>query len=596
MIAAAGSFWFPSLDDLSRFSPELALVATIAAVLIAPLFIRRSGYTTAAIVLIGVLVACALNSAVAARVAAGGITGLSPERGATMLLTDNFAVFFKFFLMLFVALVTALWLIGPQQGRQDPPEFFTLLVGSALGMALMVSSLNLLMLLLAVEMASLPSYALAGFNKRSRPGAEGSLKYVVFGAVTSAIMLYGISLLYGYYGTLDVGELARIIAIGKPAASGSGEYVVAAGGNLILAISLFGLMVGIGFKVSAVPFHFWCPDVFEGAEIEVTTWLSVASKAAGLGLLLRVVYTLAHPGGVALPPSQIVHVLTPLAWGIGIIAAITCTFGNLAAFRQTNIKRLLAYSSIAHAGYMLMAGAILVHYTPGTPHLGLSAVVAYLFVYLFMNLGAFGVAALLGWQTGKHTLDAFTGLGRRAPWLAVPMAVCLFSLTGLPPLGGFVVKYWLLVALFDAGAAAQATTTLLYLLIFVAVLNTLLSLFYYVRVVREMFLSDDGQPVVRAPFGGLALVNACAVILLLTGTLLIGLLKDRADGYATHMFRPAAKTEYADQSFPMPRGMTRETEHRSESPSLVPGTPADALEVELIGADRPVGGHSASCG
>jgi len=546
MMASAGAFWFPSLEELSQFAPELALVGTIAAVLIAPLVIRRNAHGTAVIVLGGVLVAGALNAAVGARVATGGLTGLSPDVGATMLVVDNFAVFFKFLILLFLALITALWLIGPPSRRPGAPEFFTLLLGSALGMILMVSSLNLLMLLIAVEMASLPSYALAGFNKRSRPGAEGSLKYVVFGAVSSAMMLYGISLLYGYYQTLDIGELARILVAGQPVAAGSSECRIAPGGNLVLAIALFGLLAGIGFKISAVPFHFWCPDVFEGAEIEVTTWLSVASKAAGLGLLLRVVYTLAHPAGVG--SEQVIAMLKPLAWGIGLIAAITCTYGNLAAFRQNNIKRLLAYSSIAHAGYMLMAGAILVRYAPDEPHLGLSAVLAYLFVYLFMNLGAFGVAALLGWQTGTYTLEGFTGLGRRAPWLAVPMAICLFSLVGLPPLGGFVVKYWLLVALFDAGSAEPALRTLLYLLIFVVVLNTLLSLFYYVGVIRAMFLTDDDRPAVRVPAAGLLLVNGCAIVLILAGTLLIGTIKHRADAYATHMFLPAARgVEYAEQ-------------------------------------------------
>src|SRR3954462_7680838 len=197
----------------------------------------------------------------------------------------------------------------------DGPEFFTLLLGATLGMCLMASTTNLLMIFMAIEMASLPSYVLAGFRKTKRIGAEASLKYVLFGAATSAVMVYGLSILYGLYGTLQVDELARAMA-------GS------TGGSALLGVAIFGLIVGVGFKISAVPFHFWCPDVFEGASIEVSAFLSVASKGAALVLLIRVLTTMAAPLGFA-PHAGMS--LAALAGVIGVMGAVTCTVGNLGA-------------------------------------------------------------------------------------------------------------------------------------------------------------------------------------------------------------------------------------------------------------------------
>jgi NADH-quinone oxidoreductase subunit N len=419
------------------------------------------------------------------------------------------------------------WLELRPQSAPNAPEFFTLLIGSALGMILMVSTLNLLMIVLAIELASLPSYAIAGFNKRDRLSAEASLKYVVFGAVTAAIMLYGVSLLYGYYGTLDIPTIAARVA------QRAGE---SSPGRVILGAGLFAVCVGIGFKIAAVPFHFWCPDVFEGAPIEVTTWLSVSSKAAGLALIVRIVSACVAP----LTPGQAETLWGPMTLAIGIFAALTCTIGNFAAYRQDNVKRILAYSSIAHAGYMLMAGAILlpaVSDSSGAPmNPAMSALALYVFTYLFMNLGAFGATALVSWQTGSESLTAFTDLGRRAPWVAVPMAICLFSLVGLPPLGGFIAKWWLLCALGE-GAARQPW---LWVLVIVLVLNTLFSLYYYVRIVIVMFLRSEprpaGPPAFSTPLGGLVMVNACAVVLLLFGTIAARPVKTLADHYASGPF------------------------------------------------------------
>lgn len=515
MSTLASTFWMPSKADLTSFSPELVLVGTIVAILIIPLFARRAARSTALVAAIGsALMAMASVSVI--RSAVLGVGALSPDASAPMLVVDHFSLFFKLFLALFLAGVILLWVIGGKIRDEDSPEFFVLLLGSALGMALMVSTTNLLMLVIAMELASLPSFVLAGFFKRNRIGAEASVKYVVFGAVASATMIYGVSLLYGCYGTLDVPTLAKQIG---QTASNTANWP-------LLAVALVGVCVGLGYKISLVPLHFWCPDVFEGAPIEVTTWLSVASKGAGLAALLRVVFCLAHPAADAGTVQGVQGLLGSLSLGIGLLAALTCTVGNLAAYRQANVRRMLAYSSIAHAGYMLMAAAILSSRT----NAGIAAVVAYLIVYLFMNLGAFGCVALVYWATGSESSDAFRGLRRRSPWVAIAMAGCLFSLIGLPPFGGFIAKFKLLLALGEAS---------LWWLVIVAVVNTLFSLYYYARLVWVMFFEDDDQSAVRAPVAGQVLMMTCAVVLLLTGTVLAPWLLGQANAYAGDLYEQA---------------------------------------------------------
>lgn len=529
MILAMTEIWSPTVRELMLVGPELGLVATIVAVLAVATIVGRSAQMIAGVALVGTLATIVLTSFVARNVLIEGVGVMAPPDATAMLLVDGFSIFFKLFIAMFLALITWLWLIGiswreelPGPKRttlEGPPEFFVLLFSSALGMCLMVGSLNLLVLMVAIETASLPSYALAASDKRSRLGAEASVKYVLFGAAAAAMMVYGISLLYGVFHTLDLPTIAAQVAADPKGISTLGW------------VGLLGLGAGIAFKISAVPLHFWCPDVFEGAPIEVTTWLSVASKAAGLGLLLRIVHTFAVMSG---PGAD----LLPMAYVLGAAAAITCTVGNLAAFRQTSVKRLLAYSSIAHAGYMMMAAAILVQpvFAAGA-RAPMAALIAYVFVYLLMNLGAFGVTAMVIWKTGSDHITAFAGLGRRAPWLALPMAVCLFSLIGLPPLGGFAAKWWLLVALGKAAVAAQPW---LWVLVIVAVINTAISLYYYVGVIRQMYLTDDAvQESFAAPIGGLAMVNACALLLVLLGTVFFNPLGDRAKAYASNLLPPA---------------------------------------------------------
>ncbi len=511
MIATLSQFWRPAPEQLALFAPILILLAGVLAVLIVPLAGRVRGR-----IIGGLAMAAAILAGLAALHL---LVRTDPSQSALkdMLLTDRLSLFFQSFLALFLTAVIVLWLTGPSGNQPHAPEFFALLIGSAIGMSLMTSTLNLLMIVIATELASLSSYALVAFRKHLRSSAEAALKYSIFGAVCSAIMLYGISLLYGYYHTLDIPTIAGQIA--ATAQAGQSQ-------PLLLAAALLAVFVGVAFKISAVPFHYWCPDAFEGAQIEVTTWLSVASKAAGLVLLLRLVLALASPAAELLSAAAASQLFYGVSLAVGIVATATCTIGNLAAFWQNNLKRLLAYSSIAHAGYMLMAAAILTSKT----NAGISAVTAYLLVYLFMNLGAFGAVALVYWATGKETIDAYNGLGRRAPLVAVCMAICLFSLVGAPPMGGFVVKYWLLVALFGDG---------LYWLVLVAVFNTLLSLFYYLRIIKAMFFIDDGQPTFATPLAGKAILIVCTAVILLSGTLLIGPLKNSSDHLAARLYPPS---------------------------------------------------------
>lgn len=525
--------WLPSATDFELFSPELVLTGTIVAVLLVPLFVGRRAYLAAGVSIAGALVACFATARMAWQVADGGQVALTPAGASALLLVDRFSVFFKMFLLVLLVLIAWLWVIGRGTEREvglesadgasgsgpflGGTEFFVLLLTSALGMMLMVGTLNLLVMVIAMETASLPSYAIVASDKRSRLGAEAALKYVMFGAAAAAVMVYGVSLLYGRYGTLDVAAI--------------GQLAGRAGGlDLVSWLGLIAVGVGLTFKIAAVPMHYWCPDVFEGAPVEITTWLSIASKAAGLGLLLRLV------GAFGFWTE-----LPALAWGLGILAAVTCTVGNLAALRQESVKRTLAYSSIAHAGYMMMAAPILL--APGTETAagrgaaGFAAVVAYLLVYLAMNVGAFGATALVAWQTGSDHISSFTGLGRRAPWVALPMAVCLFSLVGLPPLGGFAAKWFLLLAL----GRAAAMQSWLWVLVIVAVVNTAISLYYYVRIIRQMYLTDDpAWPRFQSSPGGLAIVNACALVLLLLGTLWFGPLGQRAAVLASSLYRPVA--------------------------------------------------------
>jgi NADH-quinone oxidoreductase subunit N len=395
-----------------------------------------------------------------------------------MLRQDWLAYVFQL-LFIFSAGITCLFANGYDRiGRRG--EFYLLLLASTIGMNVMASAADLIMLYLAIETTSIPLYVMAGFMVRDAKSTEAGFKYLLFGAMTSAIMLYGFSLLYGFAGTTNIYDLATGIQAGN-------LPVAALIGSLLL------VLVGFGFKISAVPLHFWAPDVYEGAPTPVAGFLSTASKAAGFAVLLRVLL-------VAFPQIS-------LQWGAvaAALSVATMTLGNLLALAQRNIKRMLAYSSIAHAGYALIGVVAL-------SSLGVSSVVFYLIAYMVTNLAAFGVVAAFGRITGSDEISAYAGLSRRAPGLALAMLVAFLSLAGMPPLGGFVVKFFVF--------AAAVNSHLIWLAV-AGVLNSIIGLYYYLTVLKVVYLyrsEDEDKPL---PISGSYTV---ALTILVAGIILIGTL------------------------------------------------------------------------
>lgn len=536
------------------FKPELTLCATIVLMLLARLPSGGRKLNACYIAFPGVLVAIFFAAPWLNLMGQGdellGVFGRY-ELFDGMLIYDHWTVYFRSVLLLFAALFVVFTRLSGIPDREDSPDFYTLVLGATLGMCVMASANHLLTIFLGVEMASVPSYALAGMLKGRRKSSEAALKYSVYGAGTAGVMLYGISLLAGALGTCHLPTMAQQLASLTPQLLAERQVVLSFGG-------LF-LMVGLAFKLSAVPFHFWCPDVFEGASAEVNAFLSVASKAAALALLVRVALGFSHvpspadsqpvamanatvsldrslqagPTVSAGTPARTVayragdnadhhndelaahssdsnSALAPVrryAVGlISLIAAITCTFGNLTAYAQTNIKRLLAYSTIAHAGYMMMPVAAAVALAGDKPQQAESALASlafYVGVYLFMNLGAFAVVAFLRNAMRSEEIADYAGLIRRCPGVTILFSIILISLIGLPPLAGFAGKFFAFAALVDAK---------LYALLVIGGLNTAVSLFYYLRVVKAMTI--DAEQDDRLPFK-LPLISLAGIYLVL---------------------------------------------------------------------------------
>jgi NADH-quinone oxidoreductase subunit N len=474
--------------DALQFLPELVLCTGIVLMLLCRLVkaFDRSHLG----VLSAILLAVALLPASYQFINDAGWLGDSRAGPADffsgMLVHDLFASLVRVLLLAATLVTVLVTLLTGIPDRDDSGDFHVLLLGGTLGMMLMASANHLMMAFIAIEMASLPSYAMAGFLKGKRKGSEAALKYVVFGAGASGVMLYGISLLAGTFGT---GYLPNV-------ASGIVARLADANGMDLLTFTGLALtFVGLGFKLSAVPFHFWCPDVFEGAAAEVAGFLSVASKTAAIALTIRVLQTMQLKTDSMIVVANAMFVVpSTIGVTVGIFGAITVTFGNLAAFNQTNIKRMLAYSTIAHAGYMLLGiGAMTESAT--------SSILYYLIAYLLMNLGAFAVVAFVRNKTGSEELSAFRGLVWKSPVLAVTMSLFLFSLLGFPPLAGFAGKYQVFSAIYEAANSAREAGlyrlgTAFYVLLGIGALNTAISAYYYLRIVRAMILEDDPNPAV----------------------------------------------------------------------------------------------------
>lgn len=472
--------------SLRLFSPELALTAGIVLLLLGRLSGADRSVPPHWIALWSSIAAFALAWFYVSDFSQVG--GQRLEFFSGLMVFDPFTAWVRLGLMLFLVFVITLTVLTGIPDHEDGPDFYSLLLGAVVGMSIMIGANDLLMVFLGIEMASVPSYALVGFLKGRRQASEAALKFVVYGAGSAGVMLYGISLLAGLTGTTGLPELAARLQM----LFAGGTATLANPAVRTLALAALMIMVGFAFKLSVVPFHFWAPDAFHGAAAEVGGFLSVASKAAAFALLTRLVLS------TVTPDVNLREVYLTLGLGLGILAAVTVTFGNLAAYTQRNMKRLLAYSTIAHAGYMLMALSALVVLQTTTEVDTVSTSLAdrsaraiegllyYLAVYFFMNLGAFAITALIRNEIFSEEIDDYAGLGYQSPVLAVGMALCLFSLVGLPPLGGFVGKLFVFAALFDAGAVHG----LMWGILLIGGLNTVFSLFYYMRVLKVMYLQQ----------------------------------------------------------------------------------------------------------
>ncbi|MBU2635958.1 MAG: NADH-quinone oxidoreductase subunit N [Bacteroidetes bacterium] len=481
------------LESLKLFQPEIVLTVVLCASILLDLIFRNKpnfigGFVIAGLLLAGYFVIEQAN-------------GVTQSIFSDMYAVDPFSVFFKALIILSALFVVVFSLQSKElnNGKRKLGEFYSLLIALSLGMLLMTGASNLLMMYLALELTSLTSYILAGYKKEVPDSSEASLKYVIYGSLSSGMMLYGISIIYGLTGSLSIYGINEALSMGGVnllAPKSSGLALIAA--NVLM-------IVGFGYKISAVPFHFWTPDVYEGAPITITAFLSVASKAAGFAMMMRYFFV-TYFDAVARSMEGHFTALPGFDWTyiIAIISVLTMTLGNLIAIWQNNLKRLLAYSSIAHAGYMLMGVVVL-------NNEGISAILIYFVVYLFMNLGAFYTVMLIANKIGSEDIDAYKGLGYRAPFIAVSLSIFLIALTGLPPTAGFIGKLYLFAALINAKWIGLAI---------IGVLNIVVSLYYYARVFRNMFLRDpekDSSPIIFQP------IHILVTLALVIPTILLGL-------------------------------------------------------------------------
>jgi len=453
-----------NVASLSFFYPEFILSTTILLLIVLDLIAsRRRG-----------LALIALVGCVASLIATLDLYSAQPGYlFHRMMILDNFSLFFK--VIALAAAILCIWMsLSSNEIKQvHEGEYYTLLLTCTLGMFFMASSSNLLMAYLSLELVSLTSYVLTGFLPHNRRSSEAALKYLIYGGVASGTMIYGMSWIFGMTGTLDYAGIQT--ALGQSAFN-----------KAALFMAFIFILAGFGYKIVFVPFHMWSPDVYQGAPTPFTAFLSVASNAAGIAIMIRFFF----PGVSRSLPSGDWAFLSGVEWPqvLLFLSMITMTVGNLCALNQRNLKRMLAYSGIAHAGYMMMGLAVL-------NNDGLSAILFYIVVYLIMNVGAFLVVAMIANVTGDEDIETYRGLAWRGAIVpATCMAVFLFSLTGLPPFAGFIGKFFLFSAVLKQGGAFGA-------LALVAALNSVISLYYYAKIVKTMFLdmpNPEDKPVAVA--------------------------------------------------------------------------------------------------
>jgi NADH-quinone oxidoreductase subunit N len=465
--------------NFGLLAPELTLAATAIVVILLD-FLVKPKWWLAAVSILGLVVSAGFTIAMWG----GGPAALF----GNLLAVDNFALFFKLLFLVIAALVILASADYVAKFRRFQGEYYALVLLSALGMMLMAATTELISIYLALELTSISLYVLVGFLKDPE-STEASLKYLLLGAVASAVLLFGMALIFGFTGQTQLGDIAAAI---------QGMYIsgVLSSPGLIAGIVL--MVAGFGFKIAAVPFHMWVPDVYEGAPTPITAYLSVASKAAGFAVILRVFYS-----AFGLPDWL------SLDWGLlfAILAAIGMTVGNVIALPQTNIKRMLGYSSIAQAGYLLV-GLAAVGFASATDVAGQSGLLFFLASYALTNLGAFIAIIAISNKLDSDLISDYAGMGKRAPVLALALTLCMISLIGMPPAAGFMAKFYIFSGAVQSG--------LLWLVI-IAVINSVISAYYYLRVVKVMWMDKPASraKVPSSPALRVALALSCLGVLLL---------------------------------------------------------------------------------
>jgi len=440
-----------NIQSIPYFTPEIILLVTMLAIILFDIIpsLKKWVQPTS---LIGILI-----TAYALYATMGSVKSIF----FGMIVVDPFSHMLKWIILLTTFAIIFISKYSNELDDSSYAEYNTLLIAATLGLFLMTSSTNLLMIYIAIELVSIPSYILAGIMKGDAKSNESALKYVIFGSFASGVMLFGISWLYGISGSTDIFVVHdAILNCTNPVA---------------LYISFIMILVGFGYKISMVPFHYWTPDVYEGSPTTITAFLSVAPKVAGFALIIRVFSTLFSEGGEvgSLPVAGFDWALI-----IAVLSALTMTIGNLLALQQNNVKRMLAYSSISHVGFMLMAYSVL-------SKDAMVGIIFYLVIYAFMNLGAFFFTIFANNKVGSVEIDSWNGLGKRNPVLSAFMVLVMVSLAGLPPTSGFVGKVYLFSALFSVSKY--------YWLAIVGILNSVVALYYYFRVVKSMYFENNSD-------------------------------------------------------------------------------------------------------
>jgi len=433
--------WIMPTVNLRLILPEIVLCVFAILILILDLFLAKERKIwTAHLAWIAVIISFIANLR---------LWDFQETTFSEMFLVDNYATFFKFIFLTGSFLIILVSMNYLKREEIFHGEYFSLILFSTLGMMLLASGFDLIIIFLGLEIMSISLYVLAGFKRSDLKSNEASLKYFLMGAFATGFLLYGIVLIYGSVGSTNLEQIVKSIAYGET------------GSNLLIWAGAGLLLVGLGFKIASVPFHMWVPDVYQGAPTPITAFISAGPKAAGFAALLRVFL-------FSFSPIKLDWIM--IVW---IMSALTMTVGNIIAIAQSDIKRMLAYSSIAHAGYVLVA-------LVGGGETGISSALFYLLAYTFMNIGAFTVVITLGSKGQENTkLDDYSGLGIRSPLLAILMTVFLLSLAGFPPTAGFMAKFYIFSSAVKSGFVG---------LVIIGVLNSLISVYYYLRVVVLMFM------------------------------------------------------------------------------------------------------------